>query len=123
MSGPRAPKLALLAACASLLLGCSHAQVVGSSHTLHLAVSEYRLSPQDVHASAGDLTIYVRNDGRLTHNLVISHDGQPAASTQPIRPGQTAALTMYLLPGTYSMASTLFSDQVLGAFGTLKVSG
>ncbi len=54
---------------------------------LHVALSEYRVAPQNVSARAGTLTIFVHNYGRLNHNLVISYNGIPEASTQPIRPG------------------------------------
>ena len=78
--------------------------------------------PQDVHATAGALTIFVHNYGRLTHNLVISLDGHTQVSTQPIAPGQTTELFATLSPGKYLMASTILSDQALGAYGTLDVS-
>jgi len=62
-------------------------------------------------AKAGVLTIYVRNQGQLTHNLVISQDGQTTASTEPLEPGQSAEMTLDLAPGTYLIASTILSDQ------------
>jgi hypothetical protein len=31
-------------------------------------------------------------------------------------------MTLFLSPGTYSMVSTVLSDQSLGAYGTLKVT-
>ncbi len=77
--------------------------------------------PQRVHADTGPLTIEVHNYGRLTHSLVISLDGQPEASTPPIPPGQTVQLYATLAPGDYLMASTIASDQALGAYGTLIV--
>jgi hypothetical protein len=79
------------------------------------------VAPQNVHAGPGPLTIFVHNYGRLTHNLVISLDGQTEVSTKPIPPGQTAELDAILTPGKYLMASTILSDQALGAYGTLKV--
>ncbi len=122
MSAFRASKLALLAACGSLLVGCGHAQGVSGARTLHIALSEYRLRPDNVRVSAGYLDIQVRNYGRLTHNLVVTLDGVTAGTTKPIWPGQSAELTLSLEPGTYSMASTMLSDQALGAYGTLKVT-
>ena len=123
MSAPRASKLALLAVCAGLLTACGQTQGVGGDRTLHVALSEYHLRPESVRVSAGYLDIQVRNYGRLTHNLVISENGLAAGSTKPIWPGQTADLTLSLAPGTYSMASTMLSDEALGAYGTLKVTG
>jgi plastocyanin len=114
--------LALVTALLVLVGGCAHQQLVGSDRTVHVALSEYRLNPDNVRVNAGMLIIYVRNYGRLTHNLVISQNGQTAGSTTPLWPGQSAELALDLAPGTYSMASTILSDEALGAYGTLKVT-
>jgi len=87
-----------------------------------MALSEYRLNPQSVRASAGIVSIIVHNYGRLTHNLVVSEGGQTVAGTQPIPPGDSSELDLDLAPGTYLMASTIQSDQTLGAYGTLSVT-
>jgi hypothetical protein len=100
---------------------CSSTTTVSKDGTLRVALSEYRVIPQDVHTTAGVLTIVVHNYGRLTHDLVISLNGQPEISSKPIAPGQTAVLDAALIPGTYQMASSILSDQALGAYGTLDV--
>jgi hypothetical protein len=122
MSRPRASTLALLTACVALIPGCSHTRSVGSDRTLRIAISEYRLNPQSARVSSGLLTIVVRNYGRLAHNLVVSQNGQTTGSIKPLFPGQSAELSLSLAPGTYSMASTVQSDQTLGAYGTLHVT-
>ena len=96
--------------------------MVTASGTVDLGVTEYRLNPQALRARAGKLTIVVRNYGRLTHNLVISREGQTMDSTGPLLPGEGAELPLDLAPGHYSMASTVLSDQALGAYGTLTVT-
>jgi hypothetical protein len=120
MPGRRAP-LAVLAALVVLLCGCGRTFLVGSDRTVSVGLTEYRIAPQRIHAPAGLLTILVHNYGRLTHNLVISRGGQPEAATQPIAPGQTAELAVTLSRGTYQVASTILSDQALGAYGTLTI--
>jgi hypothetical protein len=123
VSGTRSP-LTLAAAALALLAagGCGSTATVGSGRTLQVALSEYRLTPQDVRAGAGPLTILAHNYGRLTHDLAISLNGATVVSTAPIAPGQTAELDTYLSPGRYVMASTILSDQALGAYGTLDVA-
>ena len=119
----RRPPLSLLAA-ALVTLGaaaCGSSTTVSKDGTLRLALTEYRVIPQDVHTTAGVLTIVVHNYGRLTHDLVISLDGQPEISTEPIPPGQTVVLDAALIPGQYLMASSILSDQAFGAYGTLDV--
>ncbi len=118
----RSPLALLLAALLSVAAtGCGPTTTVGSGGTLQIAVGEYRITPQDVHAGAGLLTIVVHNDGRLSHNLVISRSGVTEASTTPIAPGQWTQLEATLAPGRYLMASSLLSDQALGAYGTLEI--
>jgi hypothetical protein len=96
---------------------------VGSDRTVQIDLSEYRLNPQDLRAPAGILTIIVHNRGVIDHNLVLSHDGEVIDSIKPIGPGQTTEMILQLVPGKYSMASTVQSDQTLGEYGTLSVSG
>ena len=122
MPGLRAASLLVIVLSAVLIGGCGHTHVVGSSRTVDVALTEYRLIPQDVRASAGQVTLLVHNYGRLTHNFVVSLDGQQQGQTPPLAPGDSVGLTLTLSPGTYSMASTLLSDQALGAYGTLKVT-
>jgi plastocyanin len=112
------PPLAALA----LLGGCAHTETVGNARTLYVALSEYRLTPQSVRVSAGPVTVFVHNYGRLTHNLVISRSGQVTGTTRPIWPGQSAEITLTLARGTYLMASTILSDEALGEYGTLTVT-
>jgi hypothetical protein len=114
--------LALMAVCVIAVGGCAHTHKVGADRVVHVGLSEYRLNPQHISVSTGVLTIYVRNFGRLTHNLVLSENGQMTATTQPLPPGQSTELILYLSPGKYSMASTILSDTDLGAYGTLNVT-
>ena len=109
------------AALAAVAAGCSHTVAVGGARTLRLAVTEYRVVPQRVLAEPGQLTLIVANDGRVTHNLAITAAGKVLDQTPPIPPGQSSELIVYLAKGSYVITSTLFSDQALGTYGTLKV--
>jgi hypothetical protein len=101
--------------------GCGHT-VLARDGTARIALTEYRLIPQSVRAPAGLITIDVRNDGRLTHDLALMHGAQTVAGTGPIRPGQRIQLVLPLTAGKYVMASTLLSDRDLGIYGTLTVT-
>ena len=122
MTGLRATKFTLLLAAALVATACSHAAVVGSDRTVQVQLSEYRLQPQNIRVSRGLLTIIVHNHGVLDHNLSLFQNGQTVDAINPISPGETSQMTLFLAPGTYSMASTVLSDQSLGAYGTLKVT-
>ena len=88
---------------------------------MQMAVTEYHLNPESIRANAGVLALVVHNYGRLTHNLAVSDNGQSVAGTGPISPGQTVELDLNLAPGKYQLASTISSDEALGAYGTLTV--
>jgi hypothetical protein len=121
--GVRAAKPLLIAAVAGILLaGCGHTATVGGARTLRVALGEYRVTPQKVQTSAGELTIIVHNVGKLTHNLVVKHGTEQVDQTPPIWPGTVRVLSVYLTPGQYTLGSGLFSDQDLGVSGTLSVT-
>jgi hypothetical protein len=124
--GARATKRTLVGAATALLLmglsGCGHTASVGANRTLRVALTEYGLLPQKVRASAGELTIIVHNVGKLAHNLEVLQGSQKIDGTPPIWPGTVRELTVELTPGSYTLASTLFSDRDLGEYGTLTVT-
>ena len=122
MTGLRATKLALLVAAALLVTACGHTEVAGSGRTVHVQLSEYRLQPQSIRVSRGLVTIIVHNHGLLDHNLTLFQNGQTVDAINPLSPGETSQMTLFLSPGTYSMVSTVLSDQSLGAYGTLRVT-
>jgi hypothetical protein len=122
MTGLRPLSLVLLTTALTLLAGCGSSHHHRGSAALNVSVSEYRIMPQSVHVNAGVVTVVVHNRGRLIHNLVVSRDGHSQGSTKPIWPGASADLTLAVSDGSYLMASTIVSDQALGAYGTLQVS-
>jgi len=101
--------------------GCAHTTVVGAGRALDVRLTEYRLAPQDLRTHAGTLSIHVRNLGRLTHNFALATHGHPLATTKPIAPGAARWLFVALVPGRYTMGSTMLSDQALGLYGTLTI--
>jgi uncharacterized cupredoxin-like copper-binding protein len=120
---PRRRRAKLLGALAVLLAcaGCGHTTVAHEGQ-VQISITEYRLIPQSIQTPAGALTIYVHNYGRLAHNLVVMRGTATWGSTEPIRPGQSAELTVGLHPGKYLMSSTILSDRDLGIYGTLTVT-
>lgn len=86
-----------------------------------MALTEYRMNPERIQASAGRLTFVVHNYGRLTHDLAISRNGKPVGSTPPVAPSHDATVTVNLTKGDYLMYSNILSDQDLGLYGSLIV--
>jgi iron uptake system EfeUOB component EfeO/EfeM len=113
---------ALAVALGAPIAGCGRSARVGRDRTLQVAVTEYQVVPRKVQVSAGELTIVVHNEGKMTHNLAISSNNQLVQQTPPIWPGTSSQLSVALPPGSYTISSTLFSDQALGEYGTLTVT-
>jgi hypothetical protein len=118
---PRPARAVLALTLAWALSGCAHTIRVGGSRTLHVAVTEYRVTPDTVRAYAGTLTITVRNVGVRTHDLAISLASENVALTPDLVPGAAATMTVNLAPGKYMLRSTITGDQALGLWGTLDV--
>ena len=114
-------RAALALALAWALAGCGDAIQVGGSRDLHVALSEYRITPGSVRAYAGTLTITVRNLGTRTHNLAVSLGSLNEAVSPDLMPGARTTMTVDLAPGSYVLRSTITGDQALGLWGSLDV--
>jgi hypothetical protein len=121
LHGVKLPLLVASLTLAWLAAGCTHTRIVGADRTLRVALSEYRLNPQSARVTPGVISIFVHNYGRLTHNLVVSENGQTIGSTKPLPPGDTAELDLNLAAGNYRMTSTILADEALGEYGSLHV--
>jgi hypothetical protein len=128
----------LAAACvaASLIAlgGCGGGHVTRTDRpALRLKLDEYRIIPQDIQARPGRIKIYVRNIGRLTHNLVIQIPAKdvndkpvevPGARVPSMQPGQTAKpIKVTLTPGEYRLVCTIANHDDLGQYGKLVIKG
>ena len=118
---PAPARVALALVLASALAGCAHTIRVGGGRTLHVALTEYRITPDTVRAYSGRLTIVVRNLGTRTHNLAVSLGDHNEAATPDLTPGSTATILVNLAPGQYILRSSILDDQSLGESGTLDV--
>ena len=122
MRRARLAAILLAVVCAAGLGACGHTARVPARGVLYLTLQEYRLAPDSARVHAGQLTIHVRNLGRLTHNLAVTDGTRTIASTHPIPPGYATWFELWLTPGTYQISSSLFSDQDFGLYGTLTVT-
>jgi hypothetical protein len=101
--------------------GCG--TVEHSQHgTLNVALTEYRIVPRAMTVGAGVVRLIVRNNGRLTHNLVVRDGVQEQGATPSLAPGAEAPLVLILSPGRYTISSTILQDADLGARATLTVT-
>jgi hypothetical protein len=122
MPNPRVVSCLLLTGVAiGAITGCGRTSTAGAGRSVQIALTEYRVIPQSIRSRAGELTLRVENDGRLTHTLAITRHGNILGQTGPLPPGARTILILTLNPGRYLMTSTLLSDQDLGLYGTLTV--
>ena len=115
---------AIAAALAALALGgCGGlgpaAEVRGGR--VEIVLDDFLISPQNLRAPAGKLTVVVTNRGRLGHNLrVRDRDGEPVKVTT-LLPGKSATETVTLRRGEYKMLCTVANHEQLGMTGKLVV--
>lgn len=125
----RAATLLALALSTVVATGCGDGPTgAATDRTVSVTLDEYRIVPQTIRAPAGQLRVAARNDGLLTHNLVV--ETQPRSSA--VRPrrlrqlrtlhhGERTARRVTLKPGTYRLVCTIANHETLGQYGTLIV--
>lgn len=125
--------LALLALGALAVAGCGDGPdyVRDRDATVRVTLDEYRIVPENVSVRAGRVHFVVRNEGRLTHNLVLEEldppdDEEPEVflRTDTARPGETVSERerTVLRPGRYRMLCKIGNHDDLGQYGELKVT-
>lgn len=117
--------LAVVAVLALTAAGCgsSDAVAVDGSAPVAIAMSEFRLDPQDVEVEAGRRTFEIRNEGTMVHRFELRSDDlrERLVMGRPLRPGESETLTVDLAPGSYVMRCAQERHNTLGEHGTVTV--
>ena len=92
----------------------------GGESVLAFSETEYKIDPADPTAKAGQVTLAVKNDGSVTHNLEIEGNGVEE-ETADLSPGDSDDLTVDLKPGSYEIYCAIDSHRDQGMEGTLVV--
>ena len=90
--------------------------------TVTLGESEFKITPKDATAKAGKVTIDVKNDGAIVHNLNVEGNGIEEKKTADLQPGSSGKLTLNLKPGKYEMYCSIDGHRASGMEGTITVS-
>ncbi len=90
--------------------------------TVTLGESEFKITPKDATAKAGKVTIDVKNDGAIVHNLNVEGNGLAEKKTADLQPGSSGKLTVDLKPGKYEMYCSIDGHRASGMEGTITVS-
>ena len=124
--------IAVLVAVASFLIATVCVVVVASSDSLSagstvaaagpipVTLSEFKITPSTINATAGNVTLSVTNGGTQVHNLSITPGGQ---RTPDIPAGKTVTLDLgKLAAGTYQVQCLVPGHADSGMKGTLVVA-
>ena len=114
----------LLAAVLAVALGACDRQPTATLETpaATIRATDYRLRPQHLSLPAGQVTLTLRNTGRVPHNLQVRRGRKRVLlRIATVLPGATGRATARLKPGRYELVSTVARDEQLGQRGTLEV--
>jgi plastocyanin len=123
-------RLAVPLAVVALMAGCGgddddepgRTVTVGGGGTVDVTAREYAFDPERIVVEAGGpLTIELRNDGDLAHNLRLRRNGREIGGTPTFPGGRTESGRVRLEPGTYEMLCTVGDHAELGMTGELEV--
>src|SRR5215211_3103449 len=123
-------RLAAPLALVALVAGCGgddedepgRTVTVGGDRAVEVTAREYSFDPERIVVDgSGSLSIELRNDGDLAHNLRLLRDGREVDGTPTITSGRTTGLMLPLKRGTYEMLCTVGDHAELGMTGELEV--
>jgi plastocyanin len=100
----------------------ARAATVPANGTLDMTAKEYSFDPGAITvAGAGRLTIALRNDGSLAHDIRIRKGDTEVGGTQAFAGGETRKAPVNLEHGTYEFLCTVGDHAELGMRGKLTV--
>jgi plastocyanin len=118
----------LLALCPLLVLGCGDEDEPGRTVTapanskLGVVADEYSFDPSTiVLKGAGTLTVTLRNEGSLAHNLKLFRGDDEIGGTSTLPAGRSESVRLNLEHGSYRMVCTVGDHEQLGMKGTVVV--
>jgi plastocyanin len=95
---------------------------VDGGGTVKVTAHEYAFDPDRVVVEGGGpLTIELRNDGDLAHNIRVRRDGEEIGGTPSLPSGRMESATVRLKPGKYELLCTVGDHADLGMKGELEV--
>jgi plastocyanin len=117
-----------LALCSLLLLACGDDDDSGQTVTapanakLRVVGDEYLFDPSTIVLSgAGTLTVTLRNEGSLAHNLKLFRGDEEIGGTPTLPAGGSESTRLNLEHGNYRMVCTVGDHEQLGMTGELRV--
>jgi plastocyanin len=95
---------------------------VDAGGAVTVTAHEYAFDPDRVVVrGSGPVTIRLRNDGDLAHNIRVRQNGKEVGGTPSFPPGRTESARLRLRPGKYELLCTVGDHAELGMTGVLQV--
>jgi plastocyanin len=91
--------------------------------TVRVVADEYSFDPAKIVLASGPLTVELKNDGALAHNLRVLRDGQDIGGTDTFQGGKTSSAQVQVQSGRYEFVCTVGNHAQLGMRGELEVGG
>jgi plastocyanin len=93
-----------------------------ANSSLRVVANEYSFDPGAIVVrGAGTLTIRLRNDGSLAHNLKVRRGAEVIGGTPSFPGGESRSARLNLEHGAYEIVCTVGDHEELGMTGTLTV--
>jgi plastocyanin len=93
-----------------------------ANSTVRVIADDYSFDPGAiVLRGAGTLTVDVRNEGELAHNLKVRRAGEEIGGTPSFPAGERRSARINLEHGEYELICTIGDHAELGMTGTLRV--
>lgn len=126
-AGGSAPSFTLAPTSSGLASSSPSNSVTGSpasGSTITLSLKEYSITPATVTLKAGTpVTFEARNEGTISHALVVSGNGVNLATKDlAFGPGTSEAISATLAAGTYTFICPVDGHAAQGMKGTISVT-
>jgi len=113
------PAVLVLAGSAACSSGYGVPAVSGpTAPKLELAATEMRYTPSSIAVNNGEISVVLRNDGKVIHDLRV--EGKPRLYVEAA-PGQTSTTTWQLDKGRYRIFCSVAGHRAAGMEGVLEV--
>jgi plastocyanin len=95
---------------------------VPANEKLRVVADEYSFDPSGIQMrGAGTLTVTLRNEGSLAHNLKLFRGDEEVGGTSTLPAGRSETVRLNLEHGNYRMVCTVGDHEQLGMKGTVRV--
>ncbi len=96
--------------------------LLGAPAPIAMTAMEFKYTPKDVTAAAGDITFNVTNKGTVEHNFVVEDPkGKVLKEVDAIQPGKSAPVKVSLKAGKYVIVCTVPGHREAGMQASLTV--